>query len=183
MTSQITHNYGEPAQPIENTADPHPKYAEKQYTALAQGMLIILRRNKDFAVQPCSNDDEISRALSPLLGSSDWPINGIDDLSDKFQAQLREDRVVGLPGCFFPLKCHYTHDEQAKAAAPSLCYLREIGVISKIGHSNEERLRTVAKVCGRLCFKNTFELPTGLDDTMLPDLLSKFTIMEVARNS
>ncbi|OAA42777.1 Glycoside hydrolase, clan GH-D [Cordyceps fumosorosea ARSEF 2679] len=167
-------NEDEPAQPIQNPADPQPKYAEKQYTALAQGMLINLRRNKDLVVQPCSNDDEVPRDLLPLLDSSDWPINGIDDLSDKFQAQLREDRVVGLPGCFFPLQRHYTYDEQAKAAAPSLCYLREIGIISKIGHSNEERLRTVAK--------NTFELPAILDDTMLPDLLSKFTIMEVARN-
>ncbi|KAM3499402.1 hypothetical protein MY10362_007338 [Beauveria mimosiformis] len=165
-------NEDEPAQPIQNPADPQPKYAEKQYTALAQGMLIILRRNKDLVVQPCSNDDEVPRDLLPLLDSSDWPINGIDDLSDKFQAQLREDRVVGLPGCFFPLQRHYTHDEQAKAAAPSLCYLREIGIISKIRHSNEERLRTVAKptMTTQVAPCDSFMKPSNTGPETAPDL-------------
>lgn len=126
MLVRIAHE-GEPTRRIQNPADLEPKYAHKKYTALAQAMLISERKHKGLRVQPRLSDYDLCRALSPLLNSADWTIDeSIDTLSDKFQAQLREDRVAGLPDCFFPLHSYTSRDEQAEAAAPSLRHLKEI---------------------------------------------------------
>ncbi|TQV90245.1 Glycoside hydrolase, clan GH-D [Cordyceps javanica] len=185
MTSEIAQNHGliadegEPTRRVQKLADFQPKYAHKKYTALAQAMLISERKHEGLWVQPRLSDYDLCRALSTLLESTDWTINdSIDALSDKFQAQLQEDRVAGLPDCFFPLHGHDSRDEQAEAAAPSLRHLKEIRFISEIGHFDEERLQIAAEACGKLCFKHNLELPKGLDDTMLPDLLAKLASME-----
>ncbi|OAA34478.1 Glycoside hydrolase, clan GH-D [Cordyceps fumosorosea ARSEF 2679] len=167
----------QPAQRVQNIST-------KKYTAITQAMLISMRKKEDLRIQLYSSDYNLCRALSPLLESTDWTINdSLDTLSDKFQAQLSKNKVVGLPDCFLPLQRRYCRGEQAEAAKLNLKLLQNLGVISDIGRSDEERLQIMAKVCGKLCFKNTYELPTGLDDTMLPDLLAKFTIMEVARKT
>lgn len=143
-----------------------------------------MRKNEDLRIQLNSSDYTLYRALSPLLKSTDRTTNdSLDTLSDKFKAQLSKDNVVGLPDCVLPLQRPYCRGEQVKSAKSNLELLQNLGVISDIGHSDEERLQIMAKICGKLCFKNTYELPTGLDDTMLPDLPAKFIIMEVARKT
>ncbi len=173
---------GDTAQHIQNLAYFEPEYAHKRYTALAQATLLSIRKHEKLGVATCLSDYYLCRALSPLLDSTDGTTEAsIDTLSDKFQLQLREFQVAGLPDFFFPLRLLNSRAQQTEAVVPSLGFLKNIGIISEIGHSDEERLQFAAQACGELCFANHFELPAGLSDAMLPDLLAKFAIMELAR--
>lgn len=96
-------------------------------------MLISVRKSEDLWVRPCLSDHNLCRVFSPLLDSTGWTIDdSIDALSDKFQAQLREDKLVGLLDSYFPLQRHCSRAKQAEASALSLgnlkgirCYLRD----------------------------------------------------------
>ena len=160
----------------------HLDLTHKRYTAVAQAELIMRRRKNKLRVQPCLSDRALCRVLSPLLDHPDQTINGsIDTLSYLFEAQLRRDKVVGLPDFCFPLQCCEGHSRQAQAAARTFSYLREIEIISGLGTFDEETLHIAAQACGRLCSENHFELPIDLTDRQLPDLLVKLVSIDFGR--
>ncbi len=77
---------------------------------------------------------------------------------------------------------HYrSRTEQANVATRTLNYLKEEGIISEIGVSDDERLQNCAQVCARLCYNSGFELPRNLSDPTLPDLVLKLAIMRASR--
>ncbi|KAJ3485787.1 hypothetical protein NLG97_g6744 [Lecanicillium saksenae] len=164
-----------------NVEHSEPALVCKRYAAIAQATLISARKHEGLWLRPGLSDDELCQALLPLLDVSD----GLNDLSfesisSRLQAQLQKDRVARLPNIFFALTPHYGLETQAQAAKASLDYLKGIGIISQMGHTDEERLQTAAQACGELCFKHDFALRSDLNDSMLPDLLNKFACMEFA---
>ncbi|KAJ2976465.1 hypothetical protein NQ176_g4936 [Zarea fungicola] len=172
------------AQCTHNPTPFEPKVSWKRYSAIAQAKLIIARKNADFWVRRGLSDEDLCRVLSPLLDSTGRAIDtSLDSLSIEFQIQLRSDKVADLPQFFFPLQHHASRSEQVEIATSSLNYLETIGIVSEIGHSDEERLHAAAEACGDLCFRNCYELPKGLDDATMFDLLAKFVIMELGRGT
>ncbi|KAM3497097.1 hypothetical protein MY10362_009537 [Beauveria mimosiformis] len=158
-----------------------PAVVCKRYTAIAQAMLISARKHEGLWLRSGLSDDNLCRHLSPLLDPTDTAIDiSIESISDRFQAQLQKDKVVGLPDIFLPLARHYGLAKQAQVATASVGYLKSIGIITEMGRTDEERLQIAAQACGELCFKHDFTLRADLDDSMLPDLLAKFAIMERA---
>lgn len=160
----------------------HLDLEPKRYTAVAQAELIQSRQKKKLRVRPCLSEHTLCQVLSPLLDYPDQTINGsINTLSHLFEAQLRRDRVVGLPFFCFPLQRCEGNSGQARAVARTFSYLREKTIISELGTSDEETLHFAAQACGRLCSQNHFEFPIDLTDEQLPDLLLKLAAIDFGR--
>ncbi len=140
--------------------------SHKRYTTIAQAVFICERKNEVFQVQ-----------------------EELDIVRDKRQTQLHKNGVTGLPELpelpelFSDLQHYHSHTEQAKAATKILSYLKDEGIITEIGGSNDERLQLCAQVCARLCYSSGFELPRNLSDAMLPDLVVKLANMMFGRDS
>ncbi|KAJ3480495.1 hypothetical protein NLG97_g8057 [Lecanicillium saksenae] len=153
------------------------RFARKRYVAIAQASLITARRGEGSRVEPGLTNSALCRYFSKMLGFADRASNNsIDIISKKLQALLLQDKVVGVSILFLPLKCYRKRAQQVKRVTEVLNCLKDEGVISAIGHSDEERLHIAAETCAMLCFKLDLELPPNLEDEELPDLLSKLAI-------
>lgn len=150
-----------------------------RYTAIAQAMLICDRRGEPFHLPKGLSDTDLCRTLCSVLSARTYQGDSLDAASDHLQAQLREDRVTGLPALFSVLQHYDSRIEQAHVATIILNYLRDEGIIAEIGVSDDERLQNCAQACAKLCYGSGFELPHNLSDSTLPDLTLKLAIMRL----
>ena len=155
--------------------------SHKRYTAIAQATLVCERKNETLHLQGGLSDADLCRTLSSVLNAGTCQGDSLEAISDKLQAQLREDRVTGLPVLFSELEHYHSRTEQAKVATRSLDYLKHEGIITKIGECDDDRLQICAQACARLCYSSGFELPRNLSDAALPDLAVKLAIMKFGR--
>ncbi len=155
--------------------------SQQRYTAIAQATLICDRRNEIFHLQKGLSDTSLCRTLSSVVNAGSYQGDSLDAVSDSLEAQLRKDRVTGLPALLSVLQHYHSRTEQANVALRILNYLKDEGVIAEIGVSDDERLQNCAQACARLCYSSGFELPRNLSDPALPDLTLKLAIMRVGR--
>lgn len=147
----------------------------KRYTIIAKATLHSLRKHEELRLPLGLSDDKLYRTLSLQLNATNSVINtSIESISDRFEVQLQQDRVVGLPPIFLPLAHYNDVEKQDEAATVGLQYLNDVGMISRIGRNIKERLQTAARACRQLCFKHGFALPADLLNSTLPDLLKLF---------
>ena len=171
------------ARPSKHDADHHIQsylieIPDKRYTAIAQATLIGERKKETFDPQKGLSDDDLSKTLSLRLNCQG---KSLDVISEELQARLREDRVRALPALFSELQHYHSRTEQVRVAIKSLSYLKDEGIITKIGDCEDERLQICAQACARLCYTSGFGLPHNLNDATLPDLAVKLAIMKAGR--
>ena len=151
-----------------------------RFTVVALATLLSKHRNITLKIRPEMTEESTCRVIAGLYGvhMGGNQLYSFKLLSEKLRSRLSERRVRALPEYFYPL-AENNPMEQEVLIRSCLDWLKEKQRVDITWEGSLEKwLFSCAEICGLLCFKWDYDMPSELSDEMLPDLLSKLTIME-----